>query len=300
MNLNHLHIFHVVAEEGSISKGAARLCISQPAVSKQIAVFEGALHTPLFDRLSKGIALTEAGRVLHTYARRIFAIEQEAEAALQQLRGLETGRILIGASTSIGAYFLPDVLAAFHQKYPGVEIRMEIGNTETVQSQLEGGFVDVGFTEGFVHSPQLEVTVFQNDALVFIAAPDYAKRLLKEENGPLILERLCKEPFLVREAGSGTRAVVEEYLQKRGLSYRPAMVLGNTEAIKKATSAGAGVGVVSQITIKAEVKSGLLMVLPVADFALRRPLHQLQVRGRHTSYAVQAFLRVVRAASPSE
>ena len=295
MNLNHLHIFYAVAEEGSISRGAARLHISQPAVSKQIAEFERTLHAPLFDRLPKGIRLTEAGSVLHECARRLFAVEAEAETALQQLRGLETGQLVIGASTSIGAYFLPVVLADFHKKHPGVSVRMEIANTERIQRDLEAGTLDIGFTEG-VHSPRLETVVFHQDELVVIAAPEQAARLLGPDE-PLRLARLCMEPFVLREKGSGTRAVFEEALQKRGLSVRAALTLGSTEAIKKAVAAGAGIAVVSQITVETDIQSKTLALVPVADFSLKRPLHQLQVKDRHASRATQAFIRLLRARS---
>ncbi|MES2462682.1 MAG: LysR family transcriptional regulator, partial [Armatimonadota bacterium] len=163
MNLNHLNLFYAVAEEGSVSKGAERLHISQPAVSKQLAEFERALGTPLFDRLPKGVRLTEAGRLLHDAARRLFAVEAAAERELRELRGLERGRLAIGASTSIGAYLLPPALAAFHRAHPNVTIHMEVGNTETIQKGLEDGRIDLGFTEGFIHSDALSATVFHED-----------------------------------------------------------------------------------------------------------------------------------------
>lgn len=289
MNLNHLNIFYAVAEEGSISRGAERLYISQPAVSKQLAEFERALGTPLFDRLPKGVRLTEAGRVLQGYARRLFALEAEAERALRELRGLERGRLAIGASTTIGGYLLPPVLARFHTAYPAVEVYLEIGNTETIQRALEEGHLDLGFTEGFVHSDALDAQIFHQDELVFIAAPCYPP--LSGEMVPLSLESLCAEPFLVRERGSGTREVTEEALHQRGINLHPAMTLGNTEAIKQAVAEGVGVALVSRLTIDNDVRDGRLVILPAQNFTLHRPLHHLQVRGHHSSPAVQAFLK---------
>lgn len=292
MNLNHLAIFHAVAEEGTISKGAERLHISQPAVSKQLAEFERALGTPLFDRLPKGVRLTESGRLLHLYARRLFALETEAERALRELRGLERGRLALGASTSIGPYLLPSVLARFHRAHPGVEVYLEISNTEAIQKAVEEGGIDLGFTEGFLHSPHLEARVFLEDELVPIVAPGYDLPLKDEA---LTLARLCREPFVVREPGSGTREVIEEALRSRGLSVHPAMTLGNTEAIKRAVAEGVGVAIVSRLTIQEEERDGQLVVLRVADFTLRRPLHQLQVHGHQASASVRAFLTLFRA-----
>jgi DNA-binding transcriptional LysR family regulator len=293
MNLNHLNIFYAVAEEGSVSRGAGRLCISQPAVSKQLAEFERALGAPLFDRLPRGVRLTEAGRLLHLSARRLFAIEADAERSLRELRGLEQGRLAIGASTSIGAYLLPPILAAFYRAYPRVELHLQISNTEIIQDALEAGALDVGFTEGLLPFEGLDATVCQEDELVFIAAPGYAP--LAQEPGALTLKRVCAEPLLIREAGSGTRAVVAQALEKRGITVRPAMTLGNTEAIKRAVAEGVGVAVVSRLTIRNEVRAGQLVVLHLTDFTLRRPLHQLRVHGRHPSSSLQAFLNLFHA-----
>jgi DNA-binding transcriptional LysR family regulator len=293
MNLNHLNIFHAVAEERSISRGAERLHISQPAVSKQLAEFERSMGSTLFDRGPRGVRLTEAGKTLHRYSRRLFTVEREAERALRELRGMERGRLSLGASTSIGAYLLPSVLAVFHRAYPGIEIDLEISNTENVQKALEDGTLDIGFTEGFLHSESLEAQVFHEDELVPIAAPGHR---LARVTGPLTIEEICAEPFLVRERGSGTREVIEEALGSRGIILRPAMTLGNTEAIKRVVAEGIGVALVSRLTVQEETGVGRLTLLRTVDFTLPRPLHQVQVRGRHPSAALKAFLVVLREA----
>ena len=285
MNLNHLAVFHAVAEEGSISRGAARLFISQPAVSKQLAELERSLNAPLFVRLPKGVRLTEAGEILHGFARRLFALESEAEAALAELQGLRRGRLAVGASTTIGAYLLPGILTAFHRRYPGIELHLETANTETIQRLLIDGLLDVGLTEGFVGSDDLEAEVFIEDELVAIAAPDHP--ILAD--APVTLERFCLEPFVVRERGSGMRAVVDHALEERGRAVQAAMTLGSTEAIKRAVAIGAGVAIVSGLTIGLEREAGRLAVVEVRDLLLRRPLYRLRVRGKPESRAVRAF-----------
>jgi DNA-binding transcriptional LysR family regulator len=295
MNLNHLALFHAVAQQGSVSKGAELLHISQPAVSKQLAEFEKAIGSRLFDRGPKGVRLTEAGSLLHSYSLRLFQLEQEAERALHELRGIERGRLSLGASTSIGAYLLPSVLAKFHRAYPGIEVSLIIGNTESVQKDLEDGRIDLGFTEGVMHSHNLLAGIFHEDELVIIAAPQHP---LVQETRPLTIKRVCREPFLVREPGSGTREVIEEALQSRQISLQPSMTLGNTEAIKRAVAAGIGVALVSRLTVQHEVGSGQLSIVPVSDFSLHRSLHQVQVRGRHQSLAVKAFLKTLQEAMP--
>jgi DNA-binding transcriptional LysR family regulator len=126
MNLNHLAIFHSVAKAESISRGADRLMISQPAVSKQLSQFERSLGVRLLDRIPRGVRLTEAGRVLSEYAARLFAIESEAETALGELAGLRRGRLRLGASTTIGVYLLPEIFVRFRTDYPLIHASLDV------------------------------------------------------------------------------------------------------------------------------------------------------------------------------
>jgi DNA-binding transcriptional LysR family regulator len=290
MNLNHLAIFHAVAETRGISLGAERLRISQPAVSKQIQELERSLGTKLFDRIPRGVRLTESGELLAGYARRLFALEAEAEAALGELRGLERGRLAVGASLTIGGYLLPNVLAEFHKRYPGIELAVEIANTDEVQTRLLDGILDIALTEGFVEHPELESSVFYEDEMVVIVPPGHPLLEETEVTGA----RLCDEPFLMREEGSGTRAVVERAFAERLLAPRPVMSLGSIEAIKRAVAAGIGVAMVSGLTVTLEREARKLVILPIADLTVRRPLHLLQTRHRNTSRAAQAFKSVLQ------
>jgi DNA-binding transcriptional LysR family regulator len=291
MNINHLAIFRAVAEEGGVGKGAERLMISQPAVSKQLKQFERAMGVALFDRLPGGMRITAAGELLLGYARRLFSVEAEAEHALAQLKGLGRGRVAIGASMTIGVYLLPERVAAFRREHPQVELHWEIGNTEHIQQLLLDNTLDLAFTEGFVEAPELEARVFRNDELVPIARPDHP--LLKQKS--VALDAFLREPLILREAGSGTRAVVERALAEKGLEAHPILSLANTEAIKRAVAAGVGVAIVSRLAIEAELAAGQLALVPVRNLSIQRPLHILQLRGKHPSPAAQSCLRLFEA-----
>jgi DNA-binding transcriptional LysR family regulator len=138
MNLNHLAVFHAVAQTGSMTLGTERLDISQPAVSKQVRELERALGVHLFDRVGRRVRLSRAGEVLVDYARRLFALAHEAEEAMTDVRAAGRGRLAIGASTTIGAYLLPGVLAEFWRRHPRVELLVQIENTEQVHRRLAG------------------------------------------------------------------------------------------------------------------------------------------------------------------
>src|SRR5262249_54585269 len=150
MNLNHLAIFHAVAQAGSMTLGAERLDISQPAVSKQVRELERALGVPLFDRVGRRVQLSQAAELLADHARRLFPLAHEAEQAMADVRAVGRGSLAIGASTTIGTYLLPGVMAEFWRRHPGVELLVEIENTEQVHRRLARHELDVGLTEGFV------------------------------------------------------------------------------------------------------------------------------------------------------
>lgn len=294
MNLHHLQVFHAVAQCGSISKASERLRISQPAVSRQVRVLEECLGLSLLDRLPRGVRLTEAGQVLAEYACRLSALEARAEAELKQMRALEAGRLSLGASTTIGNYLLPPVLAHFRDLHPGVEIWMEIGNTEQIQRHLLEDRIDLGFTEGFVEDDELEADVFMHDDLVVIAPPDHPLA----GRGPLPLGELCHQPCVMREPGSGTRAVLERILMERGVQSTPHMTLGSPEAVKRAVQAGAGLAVASYFTVSMELDAGALTRIPVSDALFQRPLHRIQHRQRQMGPATLAFLALLAETVP--
>jgi DNA-binding transcriptional LysR family regulator len=290
MNLNHLTIFHAVAQAGSMTLGAERLDISQPAVSKQVQELERALGVHLFDRIGRRVHLSQAGEILADYARRVFALVQEAEEAMADVRAVGRGRLVIGASTTIGSYLLPGVVAEFWRRHPNVELLVEIDNTEQVHRRLVGRELDVGLTEGYVEDEALDAEVFHRDELVVIAAAGHPLAGIPRVS----LGAVRQEPFILREPGSGTRAVEERELARLKLPVRVAMALGSTEAIKHVVAEGVGLAIVSRLAVRAECDAGALTVLPVAGLRIDRPLYLVRRKGRRDGPALQAFYGVLR------
>lgn len=289
MNLNHLAIFQAVASCQSVSAAARQLHISQSAVSKQLGDFEQHLGVQLFERRPRGMRITEAGRLLQGYANRLFAIEAEAEAALGDLHARRRGRLVIGASRTLGGYLLPPLLAAFRERHPGVELSLQVENTQTIEDKLIAGEIDIGFSEGVMGNRHLSYTEFADDELVLIAAPGHAIT----QQGSLSLARLGRLPLLMHEPGSGTRAVTERALQARGLSPRPVMTLASTEAIKQTVATGIAVAILSTYAVRSDVAAGRVCVVPVKGLCIRRPLYRVQLRDAWSSPALSAFLATV-------
>jgi DNA-binding transcriptional LysR family regulator len=289
LNLHQLRVFAAVAREGTVTGAAARLRVSQPAVSKQLSELEAALGISLFDRLPRGMRLTGAGEALARHARRILASEAAAEAELEALRGLSAGSLVVGASTTIGNYLVPDLFGRFSAVHPGIGLDLEIANTAVIQNALLEDRLDLGLTEGLVSSDQLEVEVFACDRMIAIAAPDHP--LLAR--GAVTAAEFCAAPVLVREEGSGSRDIVESALARAGIELRPHMSLGSSEALKKAVAAGMGVAIISRLAVDLELATGRLVEIPLTDLPIERSLHLLQLRGKRPSPAAAAFLELL-------
>lgn len=290
LNLHLVRIFLTVVEQGSFTRAAGVLNISQSAASRDVQELERQLGLALVERRSRGVVPTEAGEHLTTYARRIFALERLAEDTLSELRGLQQGKLAIGASSTIGIYMLPPLLGAYRRRYPGIELFLDIGNTQQIAEHLLEHRLDVAYVEGPVELAGLELAPWHEDELVVIAAPDHPLAWRPQ----IAAHDLSAAPFVLREAGSGTREVMEQALAERGITVAVVMELGSTEAVKQAVAAGLGISIVSRFTIQLELALQRLVVLPVSDLTIRRRLTRIQIADRPVSKALEAWLQVAR------
>ena len=281
IDLHYLKLFHAVAEAGSITAGAEQMATSQPAVSRQLARLERNLGVRLVDRLPRGVSLTQAGETLLGYARRIFAVEKEAREVIAELRGLRSGRLHLGASLTIGSYLLPQVLAEYRRRFPRIQVEVEIANTREIHARLLGGQLDLALTEGLVDTNDLEAVPFSQDELIAVAPPGHPILKLRQ----VTLRRVCGEALIFREAGSGTRAIIEHALAKHGQHTKPALVLGSSEAIKGAVQCGLGLAIISRLAVRNEIAAGTLTQIRISDLTLMRSLYRVGVKGRSLSPA---------------
>lgn len=289
MNLHHLSIFHSIAETGSISAAAKQLHISQPALSHELKVFERRIGVALFERLPRGMRLTEAGEVLHDYASRLFEIARTAESAMREVAGAKHGDLALGASNTIGTYVLPRLLAMYRQANPGVKISLFVGNTEQVSQGVADLRFTLGFIEGPLHVSGLASTQFRKDELVPVVSPGHPLALKKR----IAPSDISGRPLLMREAGSGTRELIADAMQASGVEQGPIMEFGNTEALKQAALHGGGVAWLPRICIQQELADGVLRALPTKKLTIHRPLSVVRRPKAHTSPATEAFLKLL-------
>lgn len=176
LDLHKLRVFAVVAEHEHYTRAAEALGISQPALSVHVRDLERQLGLALFERAGRNIRLTEAGRLVHGYARRILALAVELDEAADDLRGLRAGSLRLGASTTVGEYLLPEVLAAFRRRHPGVAVTVEIGNTRRIADRLRHGELHLGLLGEPLGDPGLDCAPFRDDELVLIVPPGHTWR----------------------------------------------------------------------------------------------------------------------------
>lgn len=286
MDLQHLRTFFEVARTGNVSRAAERLYITQPALSRQMDNLEKSLGIPLFTRHSRGMKLTEAGRRLYEFAEKALRIVAEAERALKEMRELESGRVTVAASTTMGNYLLPGLLALFSRAHPGIDVSMQVANSEQVIDWVLQGSHDVGFVAKHPEKPGLSIEPVVEDEIIFLAAPDQSRQ--KPE------EALANAVFLLREEGSATREIAESILLREGIRPAKVITLGNTEAIKRGVMAGMGVTFLSKFTVELELKHKVLVTSDAPRLKAGRRFFAIYPKGARLSPALLGFLSLVK------
>lgn len=295
MNLHQLRIFTAVARLGGFSRAAEELHISQPSVSIQVADLERALGVDLFEQLGRRVYLTEAGRALDEYARRILGLADEAQTALKEIKGLRRGRLTVGATTTPGTYVLPRVVGRFQERYPQIAVTVEITHTRRIQEQVLRNEFDLGIVGWGVNAHELVGEPFLDDELVLVVPPTHPLAAA----GIAHARGLQAHRLILRERGAGTREALEAALREVGLTVNPSLELGSSEAIQEAVAAGWGITIISRLAVANEVEAGRLVIVPMADLVVRRQFHVVHHRDKHLSQAVKAFLDMLQASVPA-
>ena len=287
-----LQVFHTVAKLLSFTKAAETLHMTQPAVTFQVRQLEEYFNTRLFDRTHNRISLTEAGKRVYEHAGKIFEQYSAMENAVRELTGEVSGVLIIGASTTIAEYMLPALLGDFKHKYPDVNVRLKVSNTEGIVSMVENNVIDLGVVEAPVQNKNLAVELCRMDQLVAIAPPTHPLAKLDSITPAQLLEH----PYICREEGSGTREVILEYLQGVGINPNELdviMELGSPEAIKGAVEAGIGTTVLSRATLAKELALGTLVAINLNP-SIERPFSFVHQKQKFRQRAMDELLEFAR------
>jgi len=277
MDLDTLQVFAVVAREGSFTKAAAVLGVSQPSISERMHRLEAQLGTPAFVRRGRGVGLTAEGGALRALADRALALARETDDLVSGLAGLDRGLIRGAASTTIAGYVLPSAIARLRAKRPGVDVEIAVGNTAEMADAVERGDSGWALVEGPVAESRLAIRRFRDDELILIVAASHPWARRRRAIAP---SALSDEAFIAREPGSGTGAVVERALVGVGIQLTPRVRIADSRGIAEAVASGAGVGIVSELVAAPLLQSGRLARVAIAGLSLVRPLSLVHLPGR--------------------
>jgi len=285
ITLRQIEVFTEVLKSGSTTQASQQLALSQSAVSAALADLEGQLGVQLFDRVGKRLVLNEHGRLL--YPRAVGLLEQAAD--IEQLFREDNGAIRLYASSTIGNYLLPGMLAVWRRDYPQLPLELSVGNSQDVINAVADFRVDLGLIEGPFHLNDIVSGPGREDELVVFAAPEAP--LLQQ---PVTLESLAAAPWILREHGSGTREIVDYLLLSHLPQFQLALELGNSEAIKHAVRHGMGISCLSRRVIAEQLETGSLVEVPIPLPKLSRTLYRIHHRQKHISRALERFLSYCR------
>jgi len=285
VTFRQLRVFAEVARTGSVARAAEALHLTPPAVSMQVKEVESQVGLPLFDRHGRSVSLSLAGEYFLVHAKKLLAALKEADDAMQRLKRVERGLLTIGM-VSTAKYFVPHLLARFHEEHAGVEVRLKLAaNREQLVGLLAASEVDLAIMGRPPRELATRAETFASHPLVFAAPVGHP--LLATPQAPAAL--LARYPLLVRERGSGTRAAMEGFFAEQHVTPQILMELPSNETLKQAVIAGMGLSFLSRHTIGLELQSGVLAVLDIAGTPLMRTWNVVHLGSRVLSPAAEAF-----------
>ena len=289
LTLRQLQIFAAIARSGSTVAAAANIALSQSATSAALMELERGLGVALFDRVGRRLLLNENGRALLPSARALLdGAKTVAEGFAPGRRGLQVD-LRLAASTTIGNYLLPPLLAKFRLEQPNARLQLRIGNTLEVATAVATFEADLGLIEGPCHSPSLTVLPWLDDELAIIAAPTHALSLAAAA-AKLTVPQLRRARWLLREPGSGTREAVEQALLPHLHHLNEDMTLGSSETIKNTVALGVGISCMSRAVVADLVAAGRLVELRTALPRLHRRLALVHHNQKILSASLRRFV----------
>lgn len=294
MDLWQLKVFCKVIELKSFSKAGGAVFLSQPTVSSHIKDLEEGVGCKLIDRLPKEALPTRAGEILYGYAKKLLSLREEAETALAEFLGAIKGRLTIGGSTIPGVYILPRMVGLYTRKYPDVIISLVMGDTGSIIDRIVSGEVELGVVGALSEDSGIEQKLlFEDDMRLIVSASHRWSR-----RGEVALDEIEKEPFIIRESGSGTLKSIQQSFEQSGSSIQNLNIsaeMGSTEAVVQAIKAEAGISILSMLAVSEDVHEGRLKALKIRGVDLRQRFYVTRLKKRTPSPLCKSFLEFLGA-----
>lgn len=288
-SLRQLEVFLATAHFQNISKAADSLAMSQSAASSALKELEQQFDILLFDRVGKRLQLNEQGRLIRSRAESLLEQAKEVEQALMQHK--DAGPVKVGATLTIGNYLAVSILSHLLKQHPDAEVNLSVANTQQIMQQVLNYDIDIGMIEGEIQHPELDIIPWRNDDLCIFCTPNHPLASHDHLTDSDILEF----PWVLREAGSGTRQAFDRAMHGILPQITIAMELQHTEAIKRAVTSGLGLGCLSRITLEDAFKRGDLVELPMPQRDFERTLYFILHKKKHKSAGIQRWLEFCEA-----
>lgn len=282
--IKQLRLLCAAVRGGSFAAAAEACNVTPPAVTMQMRQLETDVGLPLFERKGRALTLTAAGREVVAAAERVEAVLGDCAAGLAALKSLTGGRVTVGV-VSTAKYFAPQMLAAFAHIHPGVDLELVVGNREETIAAFKSGRLDVAIMGRPPEAVDVESTPIGEHPQVVIAPPHHP--LAKRRS--ISPQQIADETILVREVGSGTRLLAEQFMARHGIKPRIGMEIGSNETIKQAVIAGLGIAFISAHTIAAEIDDGRLVMLDVVGFPETRNWYVVRLASKRLMPAARAL-----------
>lgn len=254
MNLDSYYVFYITALENNFSKAAKRLFITQPSVSHSIKQLETNLDIQLFHRTSKGVTITDEGKILFDYVHQAFGLIDNAEREISELKGLESGHVTIGGSDSTCKHYLLPYIQTFQKSFPNIQIKLQHGSTPQILDKLTNRSIDIGVVHLPINQSQIQMTEFLSINSTFVVGEKYKNIADKT----LSLEAMLDYPIISFSETSSSRKFLDQLFQKQGLSVKPDIEVGSVELLIECAKIGMGIGFVTKELISKELDDGEL------------------------------------------
>ncbi|MDF2000666.1 selenium metabolism-associated LysR family transcriptional regulator [Peribacillus frigoritolerans] len=287
--MDPLKVFVTVIEQKNFSRAGDILNLSQPGVSLHIRNLENELGTKLIYRSPKQVQITEPGKILYRHAKQMLNHYETAKREINEFNNVVSGTMKIGASFTIGEYYLPKVLAEFATQYPMVDIQIIISNSNDVIQGIRSNKLDIGLIEGETDYKDIEVMPFMNDEMIVVVPPDHPLSQMDLIEGNMLQNQI----WVLREQGSGTRTYSDKLLSSLELNIKKTFIFTSIQGVKEAVMAGLGIALLSRLTVQKELKSNELKTFHLKNEPLIRPFSIVKKLDFEASKAMELFLRKV-------
>lgn len=290
INLNQLRAFFSVAKTGAFSKAAEELFVTEAAVFIQVRSLERYLGLKVLDKFGKDFLPTETGRMLFSYAEKIFGLEEEADKALKEIRSLNSGELRLGTTKAIAQYFMPEAISLFQDLYPKIRAVLSEGSSEELVKEVMNHQVELALTARIPYPDRISAKPFSKDRIVAIVAPD-SDLLGRDE---VSLQDLNRLPIICREPGSATRLAMSAVFERLGIEPSSTIESENAEFIKDMVKKNKGYSLLTGICVRHEIERGLLGEVRLKGRELALPVDVIHRKGKTLSPAATTFLTFLR------